>query len=273
MNNNCTYQWLISVNRYKPFTGKERDEETGYSYFGARYMDADLLTCWLSVDPMADKYPSLSPYNYCAWNPIKLTDPNGDSIDAKSMNEINKMFTNYEWEMNHCNSEKRSKMEESLINIQSEIETLQKSNQWYSINRMTIGEYNNSPGDGIIHYNTETNVVEIKFMFNGSMLHELKHAFQFETGKLSFGSNGNHGICHDLNDEVEANERGALLYGMLISIEDLQSLDAYKDLEKKSVYVTENSKCNSDIEPQLDHDYYRNNGNTYFNGKIVSNSN
>ena len=26
------------------FTGKERDEETGYSYFGARYYDADLLT-------------------------------------------------------------------------------------------------------------------------------------------------------------------------------------------------------------------------------------
>jgi len=40
-------------------------------------MDADLLTSWLSVDPMADKYPSLSPYNYCAWNPIKLVDPDG----------------------------------------------------------------------------------------------------------------------------------------------------------------------------------------------------
>lgn len=32
---------------------------------------------WLSVDPMADKYPSISPYNYCMWNPIKLVDPNG----------------------------------------------------------------------------------------------------------------------------------------------------------------------------------------------------
>ena len=59
------------------FTGKERDEETGYGYFGARYMDHELMTMWLSVDPMADKYPSLSPYNYCAWNPIKVVDPNG----------------------------------------------------------------------------------------------------------------------------------------------------------------------------------------------------
>ena len=61
-------------------TGKERDEETGYGYFGARYMDHELMTMWLSVDPMADKYPSISPYAYCAWNPIKLVDPDGREI-------------------------------------------------------------------------------------------------------------------------------------------------------------------------------------------------
>jgi RHS repeat-associated protein len=63
------------------FTGKERDSETGYGYFGARYMDHELMTMWLSVDPMADKYPSISPYAYCAWNPIIAKDPNGmDSV-------------------------------------------------------------------------------------------------------------------------------------------------------------------------------------------------
>ena len=59
------------------FTGKEKDEETGYGYFGARYMDHELMTMWLSVDPMSDKYPSISPYAYCAWNPVKLVDPDG----------------------------------------------------------------------------------------------------------------------------------------------------------------------------------------------------
>lgn len=62
-------------------TGKERDEETGYGYFGARYMDHELMTMWLSVDPMADKYPSISPYAYCAWNPVRLVDPDGCMID------------------------------------------------------------------------------------------------------------------------------------------------------------------------------------------------
>ena len=62
------------------FTGKERDEETGYGYFGARYMDHGLMTMWLSVDPMADKYPSISPYAYCAWNPVKLIDPDGKDV-------------------------------------------------------------------------------------------------------------------------------------------------------------------------------------------------
>ncbi len=57
---------------------EQRDEETGYGYFGARYLDHELMTMWLSVDPLADKYPGISPYAYCAWNPIKLVDPDGN---------------------------------------------------------------------------------------------------------------------------------------------------------------------------------------------------
>ena len=70
------------------FTGKERDEETGYGYFGARYMDHELMTMWLSVDPMADKYPAISPYAYCAWNPVKLVDPDGNDWYETSCGEI-----------------------------------------------------------------------------------------------------------------------------------------------------------------------------------------
>ena len=69
---------------YFTFTGKERDSETGFSYFGARYYDSDLMTGWLSVDPMADKYPNISPYAYCAWNPVRVIDPNGlDTVNIQ----------------------------------------------------------------------------------------------------------------------------------------------------------------------------------------------
>ena len=61
--------------RYK-FTGKERDKESGYDYFGARYYFSS-FSHWLTVDPLADKYPGISPYAYCVWNPIKYVDPDG----------------------------------------------------------------------------------------------------------------------------------------------------------------------------------------------------
>ncbi|MBQ6072062.1 MAG: RHS repeat-associated core domain-containing protein, partial [Bacteroidales bacterium] len=64
------------------FSAKERDSETGLSYFGSRYYSSD-LSIWLSVDPMAAKYPSLSPYVYCADNPIKLVDPNGEDFETE----------------------------------------------------------------------------------------------------------------------------------------------------------------------------------------------
>ena len=38
---------------------------------------ADDISKWLSVDPLSDKYPSVSPYAYCNWNPVKYVDPDG----------------------------------------------------------------------------------------------------------------------------------------------------------------------------------------------------
>ncbi len=61
------------------FNGKELDEETGLYYYGARYYDPR-VSIWLSVDPLAEKYPSYSPYNYCADNPVKYIDPDGKII-------------------------------------------------------------------------------------------------------------------------------------------------------------------------------------------------
>ena len=47
----------------------------------ARYYNSD-LSIWLSVDPLSDKYPNLSPYTYCADNPVRLVDPDGSHIEV-----------------------------------------------------------------------------------------------------------------------------------------------------------------------------------------------
>mgnify|MGYP001627172822 CR=1 FL=1 len=70
-----------STSYYSPFkfSAKEKDPETGNSYFGARYYSPE-LSVWLSVDPMSDKYPSHSPYNYTLLNPVNFVDPDGTSV-------------------------------------------------------------------------------------------------------------------------------------------------------------------------------------------------
>ena len=69
-------QRATSYNERFRFTGKERDSETGYDYFGARYYSS-ALPSWLSVDPLSAKYPNVSPYAYCNWNPVKNVDLDG----------------------------------------------------------------------------------------------------------------------------------------------------------------------------------------------------
>lgn len=56
----------------------------------ARHYHSD-LSIWLSVDPMSDKYPGVSPYVYCANNPVRLVDPDGESFS-----EFDEMETIYE---------------------------------------------------------------------------------------------------------------------------------------------------------------------------------
>ena len=66
----------LSANRWR-FSGKEGyDGAFGIALddFGARRYDR---TAWTSIDPLAEKYYSLSPYAYCAGNPVKFVDPEG----------------------------------------------------------------------------------------------------------------------------------------------------------------------------------------------------
>lgn len=60
------------------FNGKEKDYESGFHYYGARYYWSEVLTGWLSVDPQTDELPFVSSYGYCNDNPVVLKDPDGE---------------------------------------------------------------------------------------------------------------------------------------------------------------------------------------------------
>ena len=72
------------------FNAKELDEETGMYYYEARYYKPPVFT---SRDPMFEKYFWMTPYAYCANNPVKYVDPSGRIIDGVTYNKKTKSFT------------------------------------------------------------------------------------------------------------------------------------------------------------------------------------
>lgn len=77
--------------RYR-FCGKEKDEESGLYYYGARYYLS--WTCrFISVDPLADHTPSHSSYMYAHNNPVMYIDPTGmagEKAQPKTTNTVPK---------------------------------------------------------------------------------------------------------------------------------------------------------------------------------------
>jgi RHS repeat-associated protein len=76
-----------NAKRYR-YSAKERDEESGLYYFGARYY-APWLGRWVSADPLGLK-DGPNPFVYTQNNPVNLVDPNGTESAA------DRPFVNYE---------------------------------------------------------------------------------------------------------------------------------------------------------------------------------
>ena len=172
------------IQNHSTFTGKERDEETGYGYFGARYMDYELMTSFISVDRYADKYPFISPYAYCAWNPIRIIDPTGDTCKfASKEDEL------YVKRLLDCNSgvysevfaEKYKKLDESTHNYYFQ--------SWeYKKDRSESGLFtpNTSDNTSTINFtkgeNDETKNRYIGASEYRNLFEETYHAWDFERG-------------------------------------------------------------------------------------------
>ena len=71
-----------NTNQAYKFNGKELDRMHGLDWYdyGARNYDAQLAR-FQTVDPLSEDYYFLSPYGYCAGNPIACRDENGEWIN------------------------------------------------------------------------------------------------------------------------------------------------------------------------------------------------
>jgi len=157
-----SYNQGLEDNIYK-YSSKELDEEqlTGgkldWYYFGARYYDPDIGR-WLRVDPMADKFPNLSPYTYPYNNPIRYTDPTGMAGDDTNEDEEEKndllsvivnTFKNYIESDTKFSEEQAQEIEADKSKIQKNIEQstnevleLMETSQPYitlSVGKQTMG--------------------------------------------------------------------------------------------------------------------------------------
>ena len=81
---NRTYEPYTTKNK---FTGKERDSETSYDYFGARYYDSRIGR-WGATDPLFEKHIQFTPYNYVLNNSMILIDPDGRQIYFSDIQNI-----------------------------------------------------------------------------------------------------------------------------------------------------------------------------------------
>jgi hypothetical protein len=108
----------------------------------------------------------------------------------------------------------------ALSEVEREIRTLATSNQPYDLltNYSFKGGPENAEYLGGFEYESDTGHAELRFSANkpslGEFAHELKHAYQFETGTLSGHSNKREGSLfyslYDKEDEREAFARGQL---------------------------------------------------------------
>lgn len=160
---------------------------------------------------MSDKYPSISPYAYCAWNPMKLVDPNGDSIKISgdinySPNMSSEGYSDFEKKaidaLNLINTtEEGATMLKKLVEYGTDINIYDGFTTNYEVNgplSAFYNETNNIPGDGLgLHIDINWNVgspesiqtlqgMQANATYN--LLDEICHAYDLCTGYGTFAT-------------------------------------------------------------------------------------
>ncbi|MEP0367429.1 MAG: RHS repeat-associated core domain-containing protein [Cyclobacteriaceae bacterium] len=82
-----------SLKRYR-YVGKERDDETGLYFYGARYYAA-WLARFVSVDPLKDDYPYYTSYQYAGNKPVTFIDLDGLEEASPPLLQLQRQFQSF----------------------------------------------------------------------------------------------------------------------------------------------------------------------------------
>lgn len=73
-------EYTSPLPKFTPYQSSTLNDSCQDFNFEVSELGLDQPARWLSVDPMADKYPGWSPYNYTFCNPLTFIDPNGADV-------------------------------------------------------------------------------------------------------------------------------------------------------------------------------------------------
>ena len=87
-NNNDPY---LTNNDYL-YGGKELQKRFGINLYDSQARFQSNTGMFLSLDPLAEKYYGISPYSYCAGNPVNFTDKGGDSLKVNDLASLKALY-------------------------------------------------------------------------------------------------------------------------------------------------------------------------------------
>ena len=172
------------------YNGKELDKLHGLNMYdySARYMEP-AIGRFTSVDPMAEKYYSISPYAYVANNPLKYIDPTGMYIADDEKSAGLSAFINaeaiislqlYVYHQNNTDG-RYDRAIQKLESSMSDLDAIYNSEERYEISRLE-----STSKIGGFSYDLEKKTFMIQYFNLLNLAHEITHAGQYERGLLGF---------------------------------------------------------------------------------------